>query len=171
MIIKEKLLGFANGEFKILITKAKIAAMGMNFQSCHNQIFASLDFSFESLYQSIRRSYRFGQKEEVNIYLITTDTMINVIQSIERKQKQFEIMQNEMAEAINEVLNNNQLQSQEDDTESVSNEFYKIKRGDCVQLIKELPNESVGLSVFPLRLPNYIHILTCWKIWVNSKRL
>ena len=64
----------------------------MNFQSCHNQIFASLDFSFEGLYQAIRRCYRFGQRHEVNCYLITTDTMINVKQSIENKQKQFEHM-------------------------------------------------------------------------------
>jgi hypothetical protein len=59
---KEKLLGFANNEFRILITKTKIASFGMNYQNCHNQIFASLDFSFEGLYQAMRRSYRFGQK-------------------------------------------------------------------------------------------------------------
>ena len=89
---KEKLLGFANNEFRILITKTKIASFGMNYQNCRNQIFASLDFSFEGLYQAIRRSYRFGQKNEVNIYLITTDTMANVKQAIDTKQKQFEIM-------------------------------------------------------------------------------
>lgn len=87
------LLGFANNDYKILITKQKIAMYGMNYQNCHNQIFASLDFSFEALYQAIRRSYRFGQKHEVNIYLITTDNMQNVIQAIERKQKQFNNMQ------------------------------------------------------------------------------
>ena len=103
---KEKLLGFANNEFKILITKSKIASFGMNFQNCSNQIFASLDFSFEGLYQSIRRSYRFGQDKEVNIYLISTDTMSNVIQSISNKQKQFEIMQHEMEEAVNVNLKN-----------------------------------------------------------------
>lgn len=98
---EEKLLGFANNEFRILITKTKIASFGMNYQNCRNQIFASLDFSFEGLYQAIRRSYRFGQKNEVNIHLITTDTMANVNQSIRTKQKQFEIMQEEMANAIN----------------------------------------------------------------------
>jgi hypothetical protein len=77
---KSKLLGFANNEFRILITKTKIASFGMNYQNCRNQIFASLDFSFEGLYQAIRRSYRFGQKEEVDIFMITTDTMANVIQ-------------------------------------------------------------------------------------------
>jgi len=145
---KEKLLGFANNEFKILITKSKIASFGMNFQNCSNQIFASLDFSFEGLYQSIRRSYRFGQDKEVNIYLISTDTMSNVIQSISNKQKQFEIMQHEMEEAVNVNLKGGNLTTGEFDTESESNEWYKIKRGDSCQLIKEVESESVGLSVF-----------------------
>lgn len=146
---KEKmLLGFANNEFRILITKTKIASFGMNYQNCRNQIFASLDFSFEGLYQAIRRSYRFGQKQEVNIYLITTDTMANVKQSIDTKQRQFEIMQNEMSLAINENLMGNSLQVGSYDTEEVSNEWYKIKRGDCVQLIKDVPDNSIGLSVF-----------------------
>ena len=64
---KEKLLGFANGDFRVLITKLKIAQFGLNYQNCHNQIFASLDFSFESTYQGIRRSYRVGQTEDVNV--------------------------------------------------------------------------------------------------------
>jgi DNA modification methylase len=145
---KEKLLGFANNEFRILITKTKIASFGMNYQNCKNQIFASLDFSFEGLYQAIRRSYRFGQKDEVNIYLITTDTMSNVKQSIDTKQKQFEIMQNEMNEAINENLKGNQMIQNYFDIESENNEWYDIKRGDCIQLIENVKNESVGFSVF-----------------------
>lgn len=98
---EKKLLGFANNEFRVLVTKKKIAQFGMNFQNCNNQIFASLDFSFEGLYQAIRRSYRFGQKKEVNIYLITTDTMENVKIAIENKERQFREMQNEMNKFIN----------------------------------------------------------------------
>ena len=67
---KDNLLGFGKGEFRVLITKLKIAQFGLNYQNCHNQIFASLDFSFESTYQGIRRSYRFGQEYDVNIHLI-----------------------------------------------------------------------------------------------------
>lgn len=145
---ESKLLGFANNEFRILITKTKIASFGLNYQNCRNQIFASLDFSFEALYQAIRRSYRFGQKNAVNIYLITTDTMSNVIESINKKQKQFEIMQTEMSKAINENLAGKSLSSKDYDIESEENEWYKIKRGDCVELINDLPNESIGLSVF-----------------------
>jgi hypothetical protein len=145
---KEKLLGFANNEFRILITKTKIASFGMNYQNCRNQIFASLDFSFEGLYQAIRRSYRFGQKNEVNIYLITTDTMANVKQAIDTKQKQFELMQDEMSKAVNANLQGKTMTSGNLDTTEYKSEWYHIKRGDCVQLISELEDESVGLSVF-----------------------
>jgi len=145
---KDKLLGFANNEFRILITKTKIASFGMNYQNCRNQIFASLDFSFEGLYQAIRRSYRFGQKNEVNIYLITTDTMANVKQAIDNKQKQFEIMQEEMAKAVNLNLAGQIMQTGTFDTTEENNEWYTIKRGDCVQLIENVKDESIGLSVF-----------------------
>jgi len=146
---KEKhLLGFSENKFRILISKTKIASFGMNYQNCRNQIFASLDFSFEGLYQAIRRSYRFGQKNEVNIFLITTDTMANVKQSIDNKQKQFEVMQNEMSHAINENLKGNTMKKTDYNIEEESNSEYRIKRGDCVQLISELENESIGLSVF-----------------------
>ncbi len=154
---KEKLLGFANNEFQILITKTKIASFGMNYQNCNNQIFASLDFSFEGLYQAMRRSYRFGQKKEVNIYLITTDTMANVKQAIDTKQKQFEIMQDEMAKAVNMNLSGNTMQQLDIDTTESANEYYHIRRGDCVQLIKDIKDESIGFSVFS---PPFVDLYT-----------
>jgi hypothetical protein len=86
---EEMLLGFAKNKFRVLITKPKIAQFGMNFQNCNNQIFTSLDYSFESLYQSIRRSWRYMQKNDVNIYIITTDTMQNVSKIIKEKEKQY----------------------------------------------------------------------------------
>jgi DNA modification methylase len=147
--VKEKnLLDFARGKIKCLITKTKIASFGMNFQNCHNQIFASLDFSFEGLYQAIRRSYRFGQKEEVNIYLITTDTMVNVKESISRKQHNFEVMQAEMAKAMNKNLKGMSMIEYNHDVETMQNEYCTVKRGDCVNLIKEVESNSIGFSVF-----------------------
>lgn len=57
-------------------------------------------------------------------------------------------MQNEMAEAVNQNLQGKSLNTADYDIEEVNNEWYKIKRGDCVQLIQELDNESVGFSIF-----------------------
>jgi superfamily II DNA or RNA helicase len=145
---KEKhLLGFANNDFRVLITKTKIAQFGLNYQNCHNQVFASLDFSFEGLYQSIRRSYRFGQTKPVNIYLITTDTMQNVRESIKIKQKQFETMQNKMQENMNHCFEKEVKQAFED-LPTIQTDQYKLMRGDCVQRIKEVEDESVGFTIF-----------------------
>ena len=145
---KSKLIGFANNEFRVLITKTKIAAMGMNWQNCHNQVFASLDFSFEGLYQGIRRSYRFGQQHPVNIYLITTDTMTNVIQSIYTKQKQFEHMQESMAKAVMKNVNSEVTQISEREAKHVKGQNFELWLGDSVKTIKNIPDESVGFSIF-----------------------
>jgi DNA modification methylase len=144
---KEKmLLGFANNEFRVLITKTKIAQFGLNYQNCRNQIFASLDFSFEGLYQAIRRSYRFGQKNEVNIHLISVSTMQNVIGSIQEKQEKFNIMQNEMQKAMNgdtvnvsDVTNNGTVYIDDD---------FTVINGDCVLEAAKLADNSIDYSFF-----------------------
>ena len=145
---EDKLLGFANGAFRVLITKTKIAQFGLNYQNCRNQVFASLDFSFEGLYQSIRRSYRFGQKEAVNIYLITVDTMQNVIQSIQDKQRKFEEMQAAMTAAVNQNLTHSKKVKMQREAKTFTTENATLKLGDCVQLIQDVPEESIGFSMF-----------------------
>lgn len=145
---KDNLLGFADGRFRVLITKLKIAQFGLNYQNCHNQIFASLDFSFESTYQGIRRSYRFGQKMDVNIYLIVTDTMQNVRASIMEKQNSFLDMQKKMSDATKRNTENKMSLKQMETTKFYKSEHCDIRMGDCVQLIKSVPDENVGFSIF-----------------------
>ncbi len=144
---KKNLIDFAHGNYQILITKTKIASFGMNFQNCHNQIFSSVDFSFESTYQAIRRSWRFGQEKEVNVWLVTTDRMINVLKTINDKEKQFREMQKEMTKAVNKYLNN-EITTQFDDIEDIKTESYHLLKGDCVQRSKELAENSADLVIF-----------------------
>jgi vacuolar-type H+-ATPase subunit F/Vma7 len=142
---EQAFLDFIDGKFRVLVTKPKIAQFGLNFQHCRNQVFAALDFSFEGLYQAIRRSYRFGQRNEVNIYIISTDTMENVAQSIKRKQNQFEEMNKAMTDVINGM---DPVDDTVYNTEDDGCEWYDIRNGDSVQLIQQLEDESVGFSVF-----------------------
>lgn len=102
---EEMLLGFAKNKFRVLITKPKIAQFGMNFQNCNNQIFTSLDYSFESLYQSIRRSWRYMQTKDVNIHIITTDTMQNVNKIIKEKEMQYNQLNNYFKEYYKGLTN------------------------------------------------------------------
>ena len=145
---ERKLIGFANNEFRVLITKTKIAQFGLNYQNCNNQIFASLDFSFEGLYQAIRRSYRFGQKNEVNIYVVTTDTMQNVINSINQKELKFKQMQDALSQAVSKHINEKSSFINAGEYEEEKNDKYRIMRGDSVQLISKVDNDSIGLHVY-----------------------
>jgi DNA modification methylase len=150
---EEMLLGFADGKYRVLITKTKIAGMGLNFQVCHNTIYASPDFSWEAVFQSLRRFLRYGQTHTVNAWLITTDTMTNVIQTFLRKQKQFQEMQAEMTAATNENLHLQKSVKPNRKFEQYKTSKFMYQLGDCVQLIQNVPRETIGMSIFSPPFP------------------
>jgi hypothetical protein len=80
---------FAKGNIKCLITKPKLAGFGMNWQVCHNVAFASVSDSFEQFFQSERRVYRFGQKHDVNVHIVTSEAEGSIKLNIARKEKDF----------------------------------------------------------------------------------
>ncbi len=142
---EQRLLDFADGKFRVLISKAKICGYGMNFQNCGTQIFASPDFSFEDYYQQVRRSYRFGRKDNVSIHLIITDTMTNARAIVEKKQQAFEEMVREMNRNVNEnrygLLDHYEYREYKDDD-------VFLMKGDTTIEIKRIPDNSVDLIIY-----------------------
>ena len=143
---KRKLLGFGKKKFRVLVTKLKIASQGMNYQSCHIEVVASPDFSFEGLYQGIRRCYRYGQESAVTIHIISVDTMGNIMKALNQKETEFKAMQKEMRVAG--AFSGSSILNQSECAEVIESDDYKIMRGDCVNMIKNVPDASVGFSVF-----------------------
>ena len=92
------MIGFADKKIDTLITKAKIAGFGMNWQNCHNVIFLGLSDSYEKYYQAVRRCWRFGQKREVNVHIVLSDKEMTVLNNILRKEKDAENMSVNMLE-------------------------------------------------------------------------
>ena len=82
-----RLLGFATGEHRVLVTKASIAGFGMNYQHCARIAFCGVSDSFEQFYQAIRRCYRFGQHREVIVYVVTSSAENAVLQNLKRKER------------------------------------------------------------------------------------
>lgn len=79
-----KLLDFANGNSRVLVTKTKIAGWGLNFQhSNHMTYFPS--HSYESYYQGVRRCWRFGQHREVTVDIVTTEGERGVLANMRGK--------------------------------------------------------------------------------------
>jgi hypothetical protein len=95
-------MNFVNGDCRVLISKASIFGYGLNFQNCHNSVFCGMDYSFEKYYQAVRRFYRFGQKNEVNIYRVLGQTEQNILDTINRKADMKSNMQTSMADAMRE---------------------------------------------------------------------
>lgn len=87
-----KIMDFSTGKIRVLISKPLIFGMGLNFQRCHRMAFVGLSDSFEQYYQSVRRSWRFGQEHPVDVHIITADTEGAVADNIRRKERQFEEM-------------------------------------------------------------------------------
>lgn len=94
----ENMLDFANGNLKCLITKPKIAGYGMNWQGCHKVIFLGLSDSFEMFYQAVRRCWRFGQKHDVDVYIIISYCEKVVLDNIRYKQNETEKMKQGLLE-------------------------------------------------------------------------
>lgn len=92
-----------NNERPVLITKPECFGFGMNWQQCNNMIFVGLSDSYEKYYQAVRRCYRFGQKKEVNVYIIISAKEGAVKANIERKQEDARKMQEAMIALTKEV--------------------------------------------------------------------
>jgi hypothetical protein len=82
------LLGFADGDYDVLITKPSIASQGLNYQHCHQMAFVGLGDSYEQYYQAIRRCYRYGQTRVVQAHIIVSDLESQIVANVNRKEKQ-----------------------------------------------------------------------------------
>lgn len=98
-----RLLDFAEGRIRVLITKPSIAAAGLNLQVCARMAFVGLSDSFEDLFQSIRRCWRFGQTRPVDCHLVVSDAEGAVLRNLQRKEADFNRMIDGMLAHMGEI--------------------------------------------------------------------
>lgn len=98
------MLDFAAGDIKRLVSKSSICGFGMNFQVCNKMAFVGLSDSFEQMFQAVRRCWRFGQTEPVDVYIITAETEGAVLENIKRKEQDFRNMVDEMVKYTQGIL-------------------------------------------------------------------
>ncbi len=156
------LTGFVNGDVRVLITKPSIAGFGLNLQNCHNQMFIGLSDSYESFYQATRRSWRFGQTEEVNIQIILSDAERDILNNVQSKEQTAEAVSRAMIGQISgfqqEELGMTHREATGYATDGVTHSEYKILLGDCAERITEIETDSIDFSVFsPPFLSLYVY--------------
>jgi hypothetical protein len=102
-IKSQRMLDFSSGKLKRLVSKAKIAGHGMNFQIANNAAFVGLSDSWEQFYQAVRREWRFGQKEKVDVHIWIEEREGAVLDNIQRKEKQAQEMILGMVKYMKEI--------------------------------------------------------------------
>jgi len=126
---------FANGDIKCLVSKPSIFGMGLNYQQCHQQIFCGLSDSWERFYQAIRRCWRFGQENPVDVYIILSEKEISVLKNIENKQAQNDEMQKQMTALMKEVT-----LSEIKKTTRITTDYKPMKKFEMPSFLKEVIN-------------------------------
>lgn len=111
---EERFRAFSSGDARIIITKPKIGAWGLNWQHCNHVVYFP-SHSFEAYYQAVRRCWRFGQKRPVTVDIVLTQGQERVMSNLARKEKaaatMFDNLVSEMTNAV-EVDNNRNYTNQ-----------------------------------------------------------
>jgi DNA modification methylase len=150
---KEKaIMAFTHGQKRVLVSKASICGFGMNWQHCHDMVFAGLDDSYESFYQAIRRCHRFGQFHIVDVHLVHAESEGAVKANLERKQAQADDMAQSMVDHMRELTKQKikglSMEKSDYCREVSQGEGWTIHLGDCVDVARDMPDNSVDYSVF-----------------------
>ena len=93
-------LGFVDGRIRALVSKPSIFGWGLNFQHCARQAFVGTSYSYEAFYQAVRRSWRFGQKREVDAHVVMASTEVALWAVLNAKRDGHEEMRGQMSAAM-----------------------------------------------------------------------
>lgn len=141
--------GFLDGSIRVLVSKAGIYGYGLNFQCCRNVAFVGLSYSFEDFYQCLRRSYRFGQENPVNAYIVKATTEGNIIRAINQKIAKHKEMQERMKIAALAFVEQEKKQlKMKTDINTATGDGWELNHGDCVRVANQIEDESIDFSVF-----------------------
>lgn len=151
---RQTALDFISGKVHRVVTKGSMFGWGVNWQHCHNAAHVGLSDSFEGLYQKDRRCLRFGQEHEVHSHIIISDGDGPVAKNVERKEHEFQQMADGMIEHMKDEMQKELTGTVRDENaykiDMKSGKQWELYLGDCVDVIKDFPSESVHYSISSL---------------------
>ncbi len=150
---ERRMLGFSSGEIRVLVTKPSICGFGMNWQHCPNVIFFGLSDSYEQFYQAVRRSWRFGQKNAVDCYIVTSSNEGAVTANIKRKEADALAMAEEMVQNMHEINESEIKKSAKPKADAPArcvtvDGTWEMYLGDAVDVVGKMKKDSIQYSIF-----------------------
>ena len=152
---------FAYGETRLFATKKSLSGSGCNFQRyCHRAIFLGIDYEFNDFIQAIHRIYRFLQTRPVVIDIIYMDSEEEILRVLKQKWKQYEELTETMAGIIREYgLGTAAMESLKRtigvERVEVTGEHYRAINNDCVEELKNWPDNSVDMILTSIPFGNH----------------
>lgn len=149
---EKRLIDFSEGKTRLFATKKSISGSGCNFQKhCHRAIFLGVDYEFNDFIQAVHRIHRFLQSEQVIIDVIYTENEKDIKDTLMKKWQQHDHMVEKMITIIKKygLTPENKVKRLERkmgvETVKVQGEFYKAVNDDCVEEMRRIESNSIGL--------------------------
>lgn len=150
----DAMLGFSEGRYRVIVSKASICGFGMNWQHCRNVAFVGMSDSYEQQYQAIRRCWRYGQQKQVNVWQIVSESDGDVVANIQRKEREHTAMMDSLVQEMN--IDGGMMSGREEmeySENEARGEGWRLMLGDSVERVKEIETDSIGMSVFSPPFP------------------
>lgn len=87
---RDYIAAFKSGAAPQMITKPKILGFGLNLQVATRQVFSGLQDSYESYYQAVKRSNRYGAERPLNVHIPVTEMERPMIETVLSKARRVE---------------------------------------------------------------------------------
>lgn len=140
------------GGTRVLISKPSIFGWGLNWQHCHRMLFLGLGDSFEEYFQAIRRCWRFGQAQPVDVRIVISEAESKVAENVWRKEREHEQTVAAVVAAMQDAERHEIAGTKPPDpaayeTADAHGDGWELKQGDCIERLKEVEDGSVALSL------------------------
>lgn len=149
---ERRLVDFAEGRARVLVSKASICGFGLNWQHCSHIAFCGIGHSYEMYYQAVRRCWRFGQTRPVEVHVIVSDAETAVLANVQRKERDAEEMASQMVALMSDTMNANVHGTTREksaySTDIRGGPKWSLHLGDCIDVVQTLPGDSVDYTVF-----------------------
>ena len=149
---EDRIMRFLAGEARVLVSKVEICGFGLNMHHCARVAFVGLSHSWEQYYQAIRRCWRFGQTQAVQVRVILSDQEVPIIRNIRRKESDSVAMAEGMAKEMSEFTRREIVGTGRakvtHETKGEKGDGWEVRLGDCVDETRTMADGSAGFAVF-----------------------
>lgn len=159
---EKRVIDFSEGRTRLFATKKELSGQGCNFQRhCHRAIFVGIDYEFNDFIQAIHRIYRFLQTEQVIIDIIYMEAEQPIWEALQQKWRQHDYLQARMREIVQKYGLSGEKAIERlartigVERVEVRGENFTAVNNDCVEELRGMESDSVGLIVTSIPFSNH----------------